>query len=242
MSKRSDSRKPKTLGDYHHLKDALNANPQSVTTIFDGKLSKILIAPPTPFGKRMRSALRVIDGIHTVGDRLISRIEIVETNDRKSLGNLVYHPGTGEPLRIEISRRNEQVEFTLLHEVGHFLEFAAIPGANFGRRNWNFDPLLERVLKAASESAGVSHLRGVSQKMTDPLQIRAFEYILDPKEIWSRAYAQFIAARSQNPELIKFLDWRRSPDIQDPIQWLDSDFRSIATAIESVFTELGWFS
>jgi hypothetical protein len=242
MAKRPDSRKPSTLGGYVRLKDALNADDPNVTTRFDGKLSKILVAPPTPFGKRLRSALYLIDTIHSVGDRRIPRIAIVETNDRRALGNLVYHPGTGEPLCLEISRRNEQAELSLLHEIGHFLEFAAIPGANFGHRDWNSDPFLGRMLDAANASACVSHLRTAVQGMTDPLQIRAFGYYLDPKEIWSRAYAQFIAARSQDPVLMGFLDRRRSPNIPDPIQWKDSDFGPMTAAIESVFAELGWLS
>ncbi len=153
MGRRPARRKPPGLGHFARLKDALNSSTTPENVPAARKLSKLLVAPGDAFGKKVRSALRVIDSIHHVGDQTIRRIEVVETNDRQSLGNLVYHPGTGEPLRLEISRRNEQVEFTLLHEVGHFLELAAIPRADFGHRHWKTDPLLGRILGVAHSSA-----------------------------------------------------------------------------------------
>jgi hypothetical protein len=219
MTKRPKPRKPSTLGGHARLKDALDAPFQNTVTSFDGKLSKILAAPQNPFGKRMRSVLRLIDAIHSVGNQPIPLIEIVETNDRRSLGNLVVHAGTGEPLRLEISRQNPHLEFTLLHEIGHFLEFAAIPNANYGSRNWGSDPFLGKILDAANTTLCVSHLRMVAQERTEPEQSQVFGYYLNPKEIWSRAYAQFIATRSKDLKLMESLDSRRFRGIPDPIQW-----------------------
>lgn len=242
MAKRAGSRAPRSLGAYVRLKDALNSTQAPRTATFDGKLSKILVAPQDHFGKKLRQALRIIDSVHTVGGRQIPHIEIVETRDRTTLGNLVCHSGTGDPLRLEISNRNEQPEFTLLHEVGHFLEHAGIPGANFGGRRWGFDPYLDRVLDCANASECVSRVRALAREPADPSQVRAFAYLLNPKEIWARAYAQFIATRSENPKLLGFLERRRSPDIPNPIQWKDGDFAPIERAIESLFRELGWFA
>ena len=68
-------------------------------------------------------------------------------------------------------------------------------------------------------------------------------YLLSPNEVWARAYAQWLALRSQNSDLLKGIADARRLGAADPYagrQWEDADFEPIAKEIDAIFKKLGW--
>lgn len=68
------------------------------------------------------------------------------------------------------------------------------------------------------------------------------DYLLRTKELWARSYAQYVAQRSGNVRLRAQIQdvragqtnfWRES-------QWAEADFAPIASAIDQLFSSLGW--
>jgi hypothetical protein len=67
-------------------------------------------------------------------------------------------------------------------------------------------------------------------------------YLLTPYEIWARAYSQYIAVRSGDPEMLDQVSRlrTRSGGLYYPTQWDDADFEPIARAIDELMIQLGW--
>ncbi len=67
------------------------------------------------------------------------------------------------------------------------------------------------------------------------------DYLLSPEELFARAYAQYIASRSEDPEMLEELDRRREEHEGGyPQQWPDAEFAPIAGAFDAMFGGLGW--
>lgn len=212
-----------------------------------------LETPQDRFGKRLRAAIRAIDSVH--GDGSLPRIPVIETKHRTDMGVYNKHRGTGQPVAIEISRRkNDNVELTFVHEVGHFLEGTAIPGVHFGVRQWELDENVRGWRQAVIETYPYQELRRIREegflrvKHSDGREDRISvqpdyaAYLGKFEELWGRSYAQYIAVRSRDETLLKQVEARRSKTGPYPLQWSDREFGPIAEEFDSLFKAIGWRS
>jgi hypothetical protein len=203
-------------------------------------LGRYLDTPPTPFGRRLRSAVKVIEAVHEVRD--LQRIPVEESNSRDFSGEFHRHRGTGRPVKILVSNRGNHPELSFVHEVGHFLEQTAIPGHRWGERDWGFDRHIGGFVEAVMRTRAVSALRTRHDAQQDVGSKRYLAYLLSQKELWARSYAQYVATRSGYPVLLAQLENQRSPASPSPIefQWQDNDFDPVARAIDALFRSIGW--
>ena len=82
--------------------------------------------------------------------------------------------------------------------------------------------------------------RGIIQT-TLKVDQRYTSYLLNPKELWARSYAQYIAKKSGNATMLAQLDSVRNSDpFYGSRQWQDADFEAIASAIDALFKDKGW--
>ena len=68
-------------------------------------------------------------------------------------------------------------------------------------------------------------------------------YLLEPPELFSRSYCQFIARESRDPILQAQLHGFRRPENPSsvvPYYWDDDDFAAVAASLESLIIELRW--
>jgi hypothetical protein len=66
---------------------------------------------------------------------------------------------------------------------------------------------------------------------------------LSKDEQWARSYAQWIATRSKNSELldqVKKITQKTDAPAYNASQWVEADFEPIAEAIDIIFKTLGW--
>jgi hypothetical protein len=70
------------------------------------------------------------------------------------------------------------------------------------------------------------------------------EYLLRPRELWERSYAQYVSFHSGDPALAREIaEIRTRRDLlYIPYLWDDDDFEPIASAIDDHFQELGWIT
>ena len=115
--------------------------------------------------------------------------------------------GVGIVISEEASTRNGM--YALVHEVGHYLDHAGLPGSGFSSESGEL-----AVWRAAAErSKAVNLLRdmrlnpkdypGDFPQLSIYPDVGHLDYLLDARELWSRSYAQYIALRSGDELLIE---------------------------------------
>jgi SPP1 gp7 family putative phage head morphogenesis protein len=173
-------------------------------------------------------SLEAINVVHD--DGVLPQIPIDSKAVRGALGSYLYSPNG--PVRIGIKKTAPQPHLTTLHEIGHFLDHQAIgqPG------------------KFASDSAELEHFRHAAMQSeaikaihkSPDLRARELVYYTNPREIWARAYSQYIAQQSVDPRLTLELDEVRASALRPWRQWTYEDFRPIAASIDDIFKKKGW--
>jgi len=185
----------------------------------------------------MRDALAAIDRVHD--DGILPRIPFVIGATEKdtdawfqTIRRRLQSETRASEIRIRPSAKGAR--FTLLHELGHFLDFGAFGNRLNGKEGFGSvsNSALAPVMAAARASARIAWIRGSTFS-------RAFkEYLLEPQEIWARAYAQFVAARLPQGRIPAELEAAIAR--ADSIQWTPEDFAPIAAAMEDLFRARGW--
>jgi len=178
----------------------------------------------------LRHALAMIDQVHSDGD--LPEIPVDNRRYHNALGVFFRTRGTpSAPLRISVTPLSPWPHLTALHEIGHFLDFCAVgaPG------------------EFASETELVNDWLAVTGKSDPVMQIfqepnlkpKQREYLLKPRELWARSYAQYIVTKSGDPLLLAELDRvRKGPEPWR--QWTDAEFRPILKQMDKLFRKKGW--
>ena len=184
--------------------------------------------PDVPEYAPIRRALAAIDAAHDDGDLPSLPIELArdlkEGNDGEYWGDQVH------AFKIRIAALSKIKEFSLACEVGHFLDHQALaPGQGYA----TLDPkgaLLDVLLSIRlSKSA-----QGIQSYAHDA---KAYDYLNDETEWWSRAYAQWVALRSGSTILKKQADYAIENEVG---YWEWDDFKPISEAIDLLFKQRGW--
>ena len=120
---------------------------------------------------------------------------------------------------------------TTAHEIGHFIDYSGLGANAFASET---DSALERWRKAVRESGTIKHIAGM--KSMRPKRKAVF---LSETEMFARSYAQYVAKRSADPQMLKELDRIRN-GIEYWRQWKDDEFDPIASALDDLFKQKGW--
>lgn len=157
---------------------------------------------------------------------------------------------------IKVNRNAKAKDITFLHEFGHYYDYTL--GNHFnGRfaptiiRN---DPRFANFWKAIDESDAIKNLKAYTpsrrfKNLDDylewkknlpgtPLSDKYQRYLLSQKEVWARAFAQYMAVESKNPKIIAQIAIERK-HIHQFAHWDDDDFEPIRKAIKEILDELG---
>ena len=198
----------------------------------------------------LREVVAAIDRVH--GDGNLPRIPVRLVEGFPELGRFRFDPTTGEPISIVIRADQRFRRLTLLHEVGHYIDWYVLGGrTTFGSA---FHPMMEvwlaRVVSSRSyrqldalAKRGKGVVSGARIAILSERERTAVRNALLPDECWARSYAQYVALRSAASHLAGSLTVLRTPNegrVYYPLQWEDEDFRPIAMAIDELFDELGW--
>ncbi len=186
----------------------------------------------------VRTGLAAIDQVHD--DGVLPTIP-VEPFNASDYGTLVYTKNkitnAVAPKRMNIRSSGDWPALTAVHESGHFLDIAAIAGpGKFATLSQ--EPRMAAVLAAARETTVIRDLEKSLAASQSPEYRERLEYLLDPREIWARAYAQYITQQSRNATLLA--DFKRMKAADSRRGWSEEEFRAIATEIDKMFKELGW--
>jgi hypothetical protein len=198
-----------------------------------GQHLDVRIPAGSRIGDKVRLALDAIEGLHVVESD--QRIPLVSMKTSTNFGEYEYWRG-GAASRIRIHENGTHPALTTAHELGHFVEGTMIPGNGKNDRRFGTDPTLSEWLGTVRASRAHGELAALPRR-------QYVNYLLSEQELWARSYAQWVATRSRDPQLLADLERINSQDKRGaapPRQWTDEDFEPIAAAIDRLFTSLGW--
>lgn len=227
-------------------------------------------APPTPANasqkKPVSKGLRLEPGTSTAAAKVFHEVVayIDEIHEDGSLnetpvvfsrqGGAIFKGENKKTLGLFRGRRNESGHIagdriainsaaasrdlshaTLAHEIGHFIDWVGFQD-KLDKTN---SVAYRRYLAAVDKSREVVEFR--QNGIRDGYTKEAIEYILDPREVWARSYAQWIGDRAARKGHV---DNPIRKSMREPaaskLQWSDESFAPIGQAIDDIFRELGW--
>ncbi|MCA9880034.1 MAG: hypothetical protein KC442_19705, partial [Thermomicrobiales bacterium] len=207
--------------------------------------------------------VNIIDSVHT--DGVLPRIPIVRLlrPDPGQRGALGFHSMVSSAQAIRQAARlaintepsvQRTAPLTFAHETGHFLDLEAL-GVRGVVASDTHDLIMAGWQAAVDNTAAVQALRDRratgSAIVTMPsgaviasqVSVSYVDYLLLPRELWARSYAQYIAEKSGDIDMRNALDLDRFPSLTGllyPQQWETSDFAPVLDAIDTLFRGLGW--
>lgn len=214
-------------------------------------------------GAAARCILDLIDTIHHVSG--LPEIIVKRHSNRRAISAAfrpITNSQTGLVVRSKILLSGHQdtdtairVVTALLHETGHAIDMLALGNrellfsseTHLRWNDWRKAVLRsEHVRELRREASEPPNQPGVTPCVVDYLYEATAWRNLQLHELWARSYAQYIATRNYDMELLEIL---RSPlDIPDQEypdhwvrrQWNDEDFSPIESSIDMLFGGLGW--
>ncbi len=155
----------------------------------------------------------------------------------------VAYTATG-PYTIELNPNGSHPELSLLHEVGHFLEWQCIPKSRHGPRDFTSDSRSTAWLQAVYETQSVQRLLTLLEEQKEDMQaFNDLAYLLLPNEIWARAYSQYIA-RKDGFDVVSQQIAAENKVVTGTIRyqpyWGKEEFASVQEAMDILFMKEGW--
>lgn len=214
---------------------------RSAVTPLGTAVSAALQAPPSgPLRAPLQAALEAIDAVH--GDGVLPSIPVEVMRSATLAGGYEYQISGLVSTRIRV-RPTPDAAGTIVHEVGHFLDQKGLPGGDVRRFSSEDEKLLDAWRKSVTESATFKTLKAAARTGRLPSGLRVgrdeVTYRLEWKELWARAYFQYITERSGSAVLRADLERIRTGYFSLE-QWPDEEFGPILREIDTLFQSLGW--
>ncbi len=205
-------------------------DPSKAVTVKDG--------PEHVHAQAIKDAFKIIASVHGLGlpPKALPNIPVRSSVDLKKVSGAYLSYAGNIPNEIVVSKSpsNKSPELTFVHEFGHYLDYNATGTPQHSGSKHSKMPEYHAVMKAMDDSQAIQTLNKPSPVVPAPLRT----YLLKRYEMFARAYAQYIATRSQNPLLLQQLKRYQSSSV--PMQWSDEDFKPIGEAMDGLFKKLGW--
>lgn len=194
------------------------------------------ISARSPVKGYVDDALAAIDSVHTDG----TLPQTTVNGDMRGTRYLGFY-SSSEDL-VAVSSTGPWPRLTAAHEFGHMLDYKGIPGAGATSLGASAtDNPMHGWWTAITSTEAYKQLLDVAPLLPP----RARAYVLNPKELWARSYAQFIATEAGDATLGAELDAMLAHQVNAkrrliPLQWQPDDFTVVAEAIQALIVDLGW--
>lgn len=221
----------------------MSANLVSVGTVLDIRDRYV--------ATRVRAAESAIGRVHEVPE-MPQKVAVVSDAAMWEGGKYRWDNETGKPVDIRLNPESDHLELTALLEIGHLLdhqaigvagEFASISHARLAGWRSAIDSTAAVQKLEDLRSAGAIPYRFADGAVRQVKVERIAGYLLEPAELFSRSYAQFITQESGSSVIGAQIERFRRPENPSsivPYCWGREDFRNVAKALESLIIELGW--
>ncbi len=195
--------------------------------------------------KAVSFALEIINAVH--GDGLLEQIPL-RTKNISAKGYYQFEQESGAP--IEFTFKTGLLSLvTIIHEIAHALDHQAIGTPRvFASLSTEFQGSISlvAVMQAITQSMAYQKIRAYRIGQVIDRRVvteNALTYHLDKREWFARAYVQYIAIRSGQPELLAFIavsNLENNPHLVYPEAWSVQDYAPILSALEQLFLQKQW--
>jgi len=218
-----------------------NGRPSGVS------LGRALTIPSGIVNDDLREIVAMVDRVHGDGElptiRLFSVQDIVDPMGRLLDGIFAAEMtalGDILPRSIRVRINAPHRRFVALHEMGHFLDAAGLPGTGYSSESHSSLTPWRQAIRRSRAFRDLLRLA----RTADPVTADRAIALAEPTRLWARSYAQFVAGRSNSAILAESLTIHRrcGGGVYLPRQWDDDDFGAIDTAIVDLFRDLGWIA
>lgn len=228
--------------------------PDFETPVFTACGSQVSTRVTVPLSQSYdvaRSALAAVDAVH--GDGLLRTVTVHRNHSRTEAASYEWNSRTGEPLRLNFSALAPRPEFSIIHELGHYLDHEAL---GTGTRPGSDVDTIRTIMEAISVSAAYSgltelvgrkqirlRLPGRARPQVIPIDAMTVHYLREPSELFARAYAQLIATVTQDKLLLTQLRQLHADPVLGGLyhsQWNEQDFVPIMRAFQQEFRSRRW--
>lgn len=187
-------------------------------------------------------ALDQIDKVHTVDG--MPKISVVARPDLNGRGAFDYVQD-GKPLSITVRPRHRILCHTMVHEVGHFLDYAGLGSASGFESEWQTNIAMVRVMTDIRASAGFQSIHQRTLRLAENTEAHfLLSELVSSAESFARAYSQWIAIRSNDSVLLEQLGTimrlEASLNLGYNTQWLTEDFEPIGSGLDQLVRGMGW--
>ena len=193
-------------------------------------------------------ALRMLEIINQVhGDGTLPKIPLRASTAKDKMrpgvqgqyrynGVVEGHPESDKATEIVIKGSGAGKEMTIVHEIGHYLDHKGLSGK--GMSSEDRDHAVGKIISALQQTETMrAPLRSAAQMTMNRVHIN---YWTRRREIWARAYAQYIANKSGDAEMRKQLTEMQGEEYYR--QWTDEEFLPVQNMIDELFRGLGWIT
>ena len=213
-------------------------------------------------GTAVHDTVDIINSVHS--DGRLDKIPVKLNDSKREQGTFINDPVFQKAKAINVNNKGTHPHMTAAHEIGHNLDYQAIGRSGefsesslaFGRKDAKVKAKVEEVYKAMDNSKAIRTLNDTRRgpktvnvkKDGKTLEYKTDQkytgYLLQKREMFARAYAQYITTKSGDKRMLKELDTLRTADkkakISYPRQWDNNDFKAISKSFDSLFAEMEW--
>ncbi len=181
--------------------------------------------------KVIEYSTRIIDSVH--GDGQLPGCDANLDNNMNPFGSFNY---LTKKLLVKV-KTNNHPELTAVHEIGHYIDYFGLYKEPYKIRMTDSIglPKVKKLIDAIKNSTTIKY--GAAFYSFDP---GYQDYYLREREMFARAYAQYIAIKSGDAILLSQLRDSQSNLKTNFLQWSDSDFMPIMKAMDNLLEENGW--
>jgi len=186
-------------------------------------------------------ALSAIDKVHRVEG--LPRIQVRVEQLR---GNGSYESYGSRHFVVRVGGNGEHPSFTAAHEIGHAIDHHIFGDgdANLehcGSSSGHFRSLMRSIVHSDAVQGLIANSHH-ALRTNNHANASIASYLLDRRELFARAYSQWIAVRSGDRDMLGQMRSTRSAwaSMGWHKQWEDHDFEPIAREMDSLFAARGW--
>jgi len=195
------------------------------------------------------NTLALIDSVHSIPANFLN-IPIERTKSTKMQGGMRQTVSDSRPLGIKLNKDGCDDTASLVHEVGHYLDVNSMHNGLMGKSdNIITNELRGRILTAVARSQSYIEFKKLFNRKTrigDSTFTVDGKYWGNSKEIFARAYMQYIGTKTGDASIAKYIARHvgkvtvTNGEAYLPMQWEAEDFKPIEKVFDEVFSEIGW--